>query len=221
LTARLNAAPTAPSAGSIIYDNAGVIYARNQAGTITTLGGGSVTNNANIDITVTAGETLSERDAVFILASNGQAYKLDADATATVKCSAIRGIVVQSGGIASAASGSIRVMGAVTGYAGLTTGSLVYASTTAGGLTQTKPTLTAGGGQRVIAPLGYADSTTSIHVQPLRTLYAKRESLATNAQTSIEHHIDTAQETRRAWALTYPTSTITQASTNASNYAIG
>ena len=220
LTARLSADPSTPSAGSIIYDKAGTIYARNQAGTVTALSGGTVTNNTNIDITATAGETLSERDAVYIT-STGTVLKLDADATSTIKNGTIRGIVVQSGGIASSASGSIRIMGAVTGYAGLTAGGIVYASTTAGGITQTKPVLTAGGGQRLIASLGYATSTTAIYVQPLRAVYAKRESLTTTSQTTIEHHADEGQETRRAWAVYYPTGTVTQASTNASNYAIG
>lgn len=220
LMARLNTDPAAPSAGSIVYDKSGTMYARNQAGTITTLSGGTVTVSANVDIDTIAGQALNERDAVYLSFADAKAYKLDADATASVKCSQVRGIVVTAGGAALGASVSVRLSGTVTGYAGLTAGGLVYADTTAGALTQTKPTVTAGGGQRVIVPLGIALTTTSIAVTAMPVTYVKRESLANNGTTLVEHHADAAQETRMPWALSYPTFT-TSNTTGGTDYAIG
>jgi len=83
-----------------------------------------------VDITVTAGEALSLRDYVFVDTSDGQAYKVDIDAT-PIKCGRLRGFVTEAGGIASAATGTVRILGEVTGFSGLTAWSPVYASATA------------------------------------------------------------------------------------------
>lgn len=131
-----------------------------------------------IDITVTAGENLAERDIVYVDISAQEAFKLDVDAIGAIKAGRIRGIVNESGGISSAATGTVRISGEVSGFTGLTAWGDVYADTTAGGYTQTKPTVTAGGGQVAIARIGYATSTVAIMVWPSPIEFLKRESLA-------------------------------------------
>lgn len=86
-------------------------------------------------IGVTAGEDLAVRDAVYIDPSDGEAYKCDADDLAKI---AFVGFVVEA-----ATNGNtvyIKPHGHMGGFTGLTAGEIVYVSTTAGGVTQTKPT---------------------------------------------------------------------------------
>jgi len=166
-------------------------------------GGGGA---APIDITVTAGEALSERDVVFVDASDGKAYKADADAT-TPLLGAIRGVVNEAGGISNAGTGSVRISGDVSGFTGLSAWGTVYAGTTAGGYTQTRPDPTNGGGQVAVVPMGYAVSTTAIMVQPGPVAYLKRETLADAATTTITHHDDPQGRTRQVSA--YIATTIT------------
>jgi len=158
-------------------------------------GGGGA---APIDITVTAGENLAERDIVYVDVTAAEAFKLDVDAVGAIKAGAIRGVVNEAGGISSAATGTVRIAGEVDGFTGLTAWSDVFASTTAGGYTQTKPTLTAAGGQVAIAKLGYATSTVAMMVRPEEIHFLKREELADDASMTIEHYSDIAARSRRA-----------------------
>ena len=149
-------------------------------------GGGAVP----VDISVTAGETLAERDVVFVDMAAGTAKKIDIDAT-TPLVGFLRGICNQAGGIASAASGTVRVLGEVSGFTGLTAWGAVYASATAGGYTQTKPSPTDGGGQVAVVPVGVAVSTTAVMVlNGLNVKYLKRETLANNATLTLVHQSD-------------------------------
>jgi len=154
-------------------------------------GGGA----APVDVTGTAGEALALRDAVY-LASDAKWYKVDADSS-PVRCGRVRGFVTASGGISSGATGTIRILGEVSGFSGLTAWSDVWASTTAGSYTQTKPTVTAGGGQRASVRLGWAVSTTAVMVWPSPVEYFKRESLAGDGTLTIEHHTDELGRNRR------------------------
>lgn len=159
-------------------------------------GGGAVP----VDITITAGENLSERDLVYVDPSDGEAYKIDTDAT-PIKMSGIRGIVKESGGITSGNTGDLRLLGEVSGYTGLTAWADVYASTTAGGYTQTKPSPTDGGNQVAVVRIGYAVSSTTIMVaNEERARYLKRETLADDAELTVQHHTDAQGRTREARA---------------------
>lgn len=141
-----------------------------------------------VDITVTAGENLALRDVVFI--SAGVALKVDIDASPPL-CGLIRGIVNEAGGIANGASGSVRILGEVTGFTGLTPWGMVYASATAGGYTQTKPTPSDGGAQIAVAPIGYAVSASAIMVTPnQRIQYMKRATTANDGTITVQHHPD-------------------------------
>ena len=167
-----------------------------------------------VDITGTAGEALDERDAVY-LAADDTWYKIDSDATGGVSMGRLRGIVNESGGISSAGTGSIRMLGEVSGFSGLTPWAAVYASTTAGELTQTKPTVTAGGAQIALAQLGFATSATAVMVWPGRVEYLKRASLANAASLTVEHHSDAQARERNALAFI----TTTEAGAELAGYA--
>ncbi len=147
-----------------------------------------------VDVTGTAGEALAQRDAVY-LASDSKWYKLDIDAS-PVRCGKLRGLVTQGGGIAQNATGTIRILGEVSGFVGLTTWGDVWAAATAGGITQTKPAVTAGGGQRAVVRLGFATGTTAVMVWPATAEFMKRESLAGDAILTIEHYIDAQGRSR-------------------------
>lgn len=146
------------------------------------------TAGATIDVTGTAGENLATRDAVYQSPTDAKWYKIDIDATATVKCGTNRGFATAA--ISANASGTIRTAGPLTGFSSLTAGDDVWATTTAGAITQAKPTLTAGGGQRAIVRLGYASATDTVIIEKLPVQYLKRENLSNNATTTIEHHTD-------------------------------
>lgn len=150
-----------------------------------------------VDITVTAGEALALRDYVFVDTSDGQAYKVDTDAT-PIKNGSLRGFVTESGGIASAATGTVRILGEVTGFSGLTAWNPVYASATAGGYTQTKPSPSSGGAQIAIVPIGIATSTTAILALNNEAVqYMKRDTVADDGTLTITHHTDAAGYNRR------------------------
>jgi hypothetical protein len=149
-----------------------------------------------IDLTATAGETLALRDMVYLDESSGTWFKLDVDATSSIKAGALRGCVNEAGGIASASTGSVRILGEVSGFTGLTAWTRVYGTTTAGSYTQTRPAVSDGGSQIAIAEMGYAVSTTIIFIDPKPVIYAKRETLANDGTLSIEHHSD-AQTRKR------------------------
>lgn len=111
----------------------------------------------DIDLTGTAGETLAARDAVYLSAGDGgrtagRWYKTSATNDYASTAASALGMVPT--GIASAASGTIRVIGRMTGLSGLTTGSVYYLAAAAGTLTLTAPA-----NARKFA---MADSTTSV-----------------------------------------------------------
>jgi len=143
-----------------------------------------------IDLTATAGETLALRDMVYLDESSGTWFKLDVDATSSIKAGALRGCVNEAGGIASASTGSVRILGEVSGFTGLTAWTRVYGTTTAGSYTQTRPAVSDGGSQIAIAEMGYAVSTAIIFIDPKPVIYAKRETLANDGTMTIEHHSD-------------------------------
>lgn len=168
-------------------------------------------------ITGTAGETLSERDFIYLDESAGSWKKLDTDAIAGVLAGSLRGCVTESGGIASAATGAITISGEVTGFTGLTAWLPIYGSTTAGGYTQTRPNVSDGGSQIAISEMGYATTTTAIWLRIHPIIYAKRDTLADDATLTIEHHSDAETRLRKVFA--YMASTTAGASLT--SYASG
>lgn len=142
-----------------------------------------------IDIVVTAGEDLALRDFVYLNESDNEWYKIDVDAD-PIACGPERGCVIESGGITNGNTGTVRILGAVDGFTGLTAMGRVWASSTAGGYTQTKPEPSLGGSQVAVVPMGRATSTTAILIKPLPVQYMLADTLANDASLVIKHHID-------------------------------
>lgn len=149
-------------------------------------GGGGI---GTIDVEGTAGETLAVRDAVYLASADNKWYKIDTDAD-PIKLSFIRGMVEEAAGIAADAVGTIRLSGSLSGFTGLTAWGEVYASTTAGGYTQTKPT-SSGGVQVAIVRLGFAISTSTMIVEAKAhpvTFMLRNSSIADDATMTLKHY---------------------------------
>ena len=102
----------------------------------------STVTAGNFAISLVAGETVVARDAVYVEptltpGTAGRVYKMDADVLVKSTQAFFVGFVVT--GVNSGATASIQISGIVTGFSGLTTGTLYYASGTAGAITATKP----------------------------------------------------------------------------------
>jgi hypothetical protein len=151
------------------------------------------------DIEGTYGETIAIGEFVY-LDPDTKWHLIDVDA-APPKISSDWGIAVDAGVLNDVKT--IRVNGSLDTYAGLTAGAPVYASGTAGGYTQTRPTVTAGGGTKVIAQIGVAISTSAILVEPGPVDYYKREILSDDESMTIEHFSDAAEHQRIVTAYSY------------------
>ena len=117
----------------------------------------STVTAGNFAISLVAGETVATRDAVYIEptltgGTAGRVYKMDADVLVKSTQAFFVGFVVT--GVNSSATASIQISGIVSGFSGLTTGTLYYASGTAGAITATKPLHP--------VPLGIAISATEL-----------------------------------------------------------
>jgi len=92
-----------------------------------------------VDITMTAGESLLARDVVYVAIggglTTGRAYKCNGSSSRMSTSSFYIGLVVSN--ISAGATGTVRIMGAMTGFT-VTAGAPQYASAaTAGALTET------------------------------------------------------------------------------------
>lgn len=122
---------------------------------------GSVpTTDVDNDVTGTAGEALTAGQVCYLSDGSGALtagrwYRGDADQTYSSTTPSVTMVVAD---MASAAQGTFRVSGRMTGLSGLVVGTTYYVSGTAGALTSTAPL-----NARVV---GQADSTTSLVVTP-------------------------------------------------------
>lgn len=117
--------------------------------------------NVDLDVQGVAGETLTAGQVAYLSDGSGSKtvgrwYLGDADFTYASSLASVIGMVPAT--IASGDTGSIRLLGRVTGLSGLTVGTSYYISATAGALTSTAPT-----NARFV---GAADSTTSLVMGP-------------------------------------------------------
>jgi hypothetical protein len=112
---------------------------------------------SGIKATFTAGENLAFGDVCY-LKSDGKMWKADADAAATMPV-----VAMAAESISADASGEFLLFGFARDDSwSWTVGGEVYASTTAGGLTQTAPT----GVGDFIQPVGLAVSSSVVHFAP-------------------------------------------------------
>lgn len=144
-----------------------------------------------------AGVDLSNLDLVYRSSVDGKWYPQDTDSD-LIQLSDRRGIVNNRVPIGKNGIGLICIGGYVYGFSGLTPGALIYATTTPGGYSDTKPVLMLNGPQQAIAPIGYAsEDGKKINVAPKPIVYQKRVALPNGASTTITHHADTYAPTRR------------------------
>lgn len=115
------------------------------------------------DLTGTAGEALAANDAVYLSDGSGSltAGRWYRTSSSNAYSSTLPLVGVATAAISSAASGLIRIGGALTGFSGLTTGQTYYLAATAGTITVTAPAYA-----RI---LGYSDSTTELIISPSGT----------------------------------------------------
>lgn len=176
---------------------------------LTNLGGGTAT--------ITAGENLADRDLIYqdVFDQRGGGatrwYKVDADATGPVLISPRIGIALAA--ITSGNTGSAQVRaGRVSGFVGLTAGQPVYASGTAGIVTQTAPAIPASGTQIASRMIGYAASTTEIDFDPDDdTIFTARNSALTVGSTiTVQHWTDSGAADRTPFAYLVQATSATQ-----------
>lgn len=171
----------------------------------------NLANSSTDGITVTLGESVSIRQAGFIDPADGYGYLLDADST-TPRAGVIRGFWTAT---ESSGPNTLQVSGVLAGFSGLTAGEPVYVDTTAGSITQTRPSPTSGGSQIAIMQMGIALSSTQILIRPAPIQYQKRDAMAQDDTLTITHHDDDRGYLRKV--LTYITETV--AGTAAQEYA--
>jgi len=165
--------------------------------------GSLLTNVAGASIQVTAGEALTIYDLIYQDVFNQRGfgadrwYKVDTDATAPVRISPRIGIALAA--IASGASGAAQARsGRVSGFSGLTAGQAVFASATAGAVTQTAPAIPASGTQNATRLIGYAASATEIDFDPEddTVFTARNSSVAVDGTLTVQHWVDTGGRER-------------------------
>jgi len=118
---------------------------------------GTATTSKTI-IPGTAGETLVDRDHIYLKASDGRWWKVDADTAATVDNIEL-GVAMGAGTAGNLITGGVQLpKGLVTGMTGLTANTKYYYSNTAGGISTTPGT--------VEVTAGFALSTTTFLLAP-------------------------------------------------------
>lgn len=180
------------------------------------------------DVTATAGEALTAGNVAYLSDGSGSLtagrwYKADADFTYASTSAGMVGIVV--GDIASAGTGTVRLIGRTTGLSGLTAGTPYYISATAGALTATVP---ANG-----RFLGVADSTTTLVLAPnparapMQLLYANSGTDTAAGATTVDSFALSGLTAKDTLAIYITMQSVTQATatpllrhvTDASNIA--
>jgi hypothetical protein len=190
----------------ILYD--GTAFQLSRVSGNGTIADNSITNAKVEDalktqITITAGEDLAARDLIYQDLFNQRSggatrwYKVDTDATGPVRISPRLGIALAA--ITSGNTGQAQVRpGRVSGFTGLTAGQGVWASGTAGALTQTEPVIPSTGTQNAVRLVGYAASTTEVDFDPdpTTTFAARNSALASASSISVQHFTDSGARER-------------------------
>ena len=175
--------------------------------------------------TVTAGEALSANDLVYQdifqqRDSNKRWWKVDADATGPGKISPVLGIALTAAAGAASTFTCQIAPGRVAGFSSLTAGLPVYASATAGGVTQTVPAIPATGTQAASRLIGIAASATEIDFNPEddTTFLARNSALASGSSITVEHFTDSGAREREPFAyIVVPGGSYTQSAESGSN----
>jgi hypothetical protein len=124
-------------------------------------------------VSLTAGETLAALDAVYLeptltQGTAGRVYKMDADVL--IKSTQAMFVGFALAAASAAANVNIQISGVVSGFTGLTTGAMYYASSTAGAITATKPLHP--------LPVGIAISTTQLLINTRKREQEESENVS-------------------------------------------
>lgn len=148
--------------------------------------------SVDLDVTGTAGEALSASDVVYLSAGDGSRtagrwYKAKGDTDYMSTTANAIGMAVAA--IASGASGSIRLIGRITGLSGLTIGTTYYVGSSGGNLTATAPPKR----RRV----GVADSATSLIISP----WIVTEPTVLRSVTTTAGNVGTGEDTLSTYSI--------------------
>lgn len=176
---------------------AGDVKKKLQVGSLPSSGGGS----NPLLLTGTAGENLSQSDHVYLNPADNEWYQVNVTATPP-GVSFQRGVVTESGGIASSSTGEIQVGGECAEFSSLTPGGRVWASdSAAAGVTQTKPSLNIGDGQVVLVPVGIATAADTVLLSAQADMVITNYvALADEAAATLQHPSNALERDRQAWA---------------------
>lgn len=203
-----------PQQPNLKFSGNGVTVTNNVSASSTDV---TLSNNDSVIIPVTYGENIIAPAYVYYEDTDGLWYKVDTDES-SIACGYPRGIAISDG--IPVSSGSVTLLGKVSGFTGLTAGNAVYASTVSGCVTSIKPTAISGGGQQAIIMVGVADSSTSLVLEnysPVR--FVKRENLNSGNTLTIDHYPDLPEQSRDIRAYISTTTTTNSITTNgSSNY---
>ena len=124
-------------------------------------------------VSLTAGETLAALDVVYLeptltQGTAGRVYKMDADVL--IKSTQAMFVGFALAAASAAANVSVQISGIVSGFTGLTTGAMYYASSTAGAITATKPLHP--------LPVGIAISTTQLLINTRKREQEESENVS-------------------------------------------
>lgn len=155
-------------------------------------------------LSAVAGENIADRDAVYLQLSDNKIYRMDADVSSPV-VGAIRGFA--AGAVSSGGTATMVLKGTLNGFSSLTPWQPVYVGTTAGSITQTRPSPNLGGSQIFIAEMGFAVAADTIFVNPKPIQFSKRGAMALNDTLTIQHGSDANGYKRKL--LAYYTETVT------------
>lgn len=121
-----------------------------------TVNGGFTANSANvIQSDYTAGATVAARDVVYLSGADSVS-PADADAESTARVIGLAVAGSSAGGLVS-----VRKLGVMSGFVGLTAGARYFLDNAAGGITTTPPV----GHQNAVIQVGYAKSSTELDIQ--------------------------------------------------------
>lgn len=129
-------------------------------------------------------------------------WLVDSDATGPVKISPTIALATTSAASAGNTFTGVVRPAKVSGFTGLTSGTQVWAYSTAGALTQTAPAVTSSGAQNAVRVIGYAASTTEVEFQPYHdtVFHARNSALTSGSSVVLEHYTDSGARERVARA---------------------
>lgn len=177
------------------------VYSTAQVDALVASGAGTITVTAGEAIDTSANPKLVYKD-VFNQRGSGASrwYLVDSDATGPVKISPVIGFATTSAASAGNTFTCQITQGQVSGFSGLTADTPVWATSTAGAITQTVPAVPSSGAQNAVRVVGYAVSATVVMFEPWHdtVFQARNSALTSGSSVTVEHFPDSGSRERPA-----------------------